>query len=121
MKIVIVTQARVGSTRLPEKVLKKVDDKHTLLSLHLERLKKSKLASSIVVATTNEKGAEKIISIAKEASIKSYQGSVDDVLDRFYQAVVPENPDYVVRVTSDCPLIDAELLDRTINKAITEQ
>ena len=47
MKIVIVTQARVGSSRLPEKVLKKVDDKHTLLSLHLERLKKSKLASSV--------------------------------------------------------------------------
>ena len=121
MKIVIVTQARVGSSRLPEKVLKKVDDKHTLLSLHLERLKKSKLASSIVVATTNEKGAEKIISIAKEANIKSYQGSVDDVLDRFYQAVVAENPDYVVRVTSDCPLIDAELLDKAIDKAVTEQ
>ena len=121
MKIVIVTQARVGSSRLPEKVLKKVDDKHTLLSLHLERLKKSKLASSIVVATTNENGAEKIVAIAKEANIKSYQGSVDDVLDRFYQSVVAENPDYVVRVTSDCPLIDAELLDKAIDKSVTEQ
>ena len=121
MKIVIVTQARIGSSRLPGKVLKKVDDKHTLLSLHLERLKKSKLASSFVVATTKEEGAEEIITIAKAANMKSYQGSVDDVLDRFYQAVATENPDYVVRVTSDCPLIDAELLDKAIDKAVTEQ
>lgn len=112
-KTIIVTQARIGSSRFPEKVLQTLGDS-TLLGVHLERLKKSRLASQIIVATTYENKSDQIISIAKNAGIEAFQGSTEDVLDRFYQSVVNHNPDYVVRVTSDCPLIDANLIDDVI-------
>lgn len=113
MKVIIVTQARVGSSRLPGKVLRKINNQ-SLLEIHLSRLKKSKLATKIIVATTFEKGVEQIIEIGRAMSVNVFQGSTDDVLDRFYQSVREFTPEYVVRVTSDCPLIDAELIDQVI-------
>ena len=77
----------------------------TLLEIHLHRILQSKLISKLKVATTTEEGAEYIINIADKVGVESYQGSVNDVLDRFYQTAKPEHPDYVVRITSDCPLI----------------
>jgi spore coat polysaccharide biosynthesis protein SpsF (cytidylyltransferase family) len=118
--IIIVTQARIGSTRFPGKVLKALGD-GTMLSTHLNRLKMSKRASNIIVATTFEVGVEEIVKIANQLKIDVYQGSTTDVLDRFYQAVYSSNPDYVVRVTSDCPLIDAALIDEVIEMVISKQ
>lgn len=118
--IIIVTQARIGSTRFPGKVLQSLGA-GTMLSTHLDRLKMSKRASSIFVATTFEVGAEAIVNIAKELNVEVYQGSTTDVLDRFYQAVAPLQPDYVVRVTSDCPLIDAALIDDVIDMVTSKQ
>jgi spore coat polysaccharide biosynthesis protein SpsF (cytidylyltransferase family) len=80
----------------------------------LERAKESKLVSDFCVATTNESGVEAIIDIAKKANVMIFQGSLDDVLDRFYQAALKFRPDYLVRVTSDCPLIDPKLIDQVI-------
>lgn len=117
MKIVAVTQARVGSSRLPAKVLKEIGNK-SLLEMHLERASQSKLIDKLVVATTNEPESDKILAIAKKMSLEVYQGSTDDVLDRFYQTVKILQPDYVVRVTSDCPLIDAVLIDDVIRFAL---
>ena len=117
LKIVIVTQARIGSSRFPEKVLQILGNS-TLLGQHIYRLKKSKLATDIVVATTFEEKSQKIIDIALNNSVKCFQGSTTDVLDRFYQSVFAIQPDLVVRVTSDCPLIDAELIDEVIQIAI---
>lgn len=119
-KVIIITQARVGSTRFPGKVLMKVGG-YTLLSIHLQRLKKSKLASAIIVATTEEDGADDIVKVADSESLNSFRGSTDDVLDRFYRAGKKYNPDYVVRVTSDCPLIDASLIDGVIRMAVENQ
>lgn len=119
-KIIIVTQARIGSSRFPEKVLQTLGDS-TLLGVHLKRLKKSKLASQIIVATTHENKSDQIVAIANEAGIEAFKGSTEDVLDRFYQAVVNHNPDYIVRVTSDCPLIDANLIDEVINMVYEHQ
>lgn len=113
MKIIGITQARIGSTRLPGKVLKEINGK-PLLAFHLERALKSKLVSQWKVATTEETDSFKIEHIAQELNIPVYKGSLTDVLDRFYQAVKDENPEYVVRVTSDCPLIDPEIIDQTI-------
>tara|TARA_R110000796_G_scaffold118864_1_gene232737 strand:- start:99813 stop:100568 length:756 start_codon:yes stop_codon:yes gene_type:complete len=113
MKVIIVTQARIGSSRLLGKVLKEINNQ-SLLQIHLSRLKKSKLASKIIVATTFEEGVEQIVEIGKGMSVDVFQGSTDDVLDRFYQSVNELTPDYVVRVTSDCPLIDAKLIDEVI-------
>jgi spore coat polysaccharide biosynthesis protein SpsF len=119
LRIVAVTQARVGSTRFPKKVMKEIADT-TLLGLHLERISKSKLVDEVIVATTNEDGVESIIGIANAQNIKVYQGSTEDVLDRFYLAVKDINPDYVVRITSDCPLLDPELIDLVIHETISK-
>lgn len=116
MKTIIVTQARVGSTRLPGKVLKTIKGK-SLLGIHLDRLKKSELADAIMVATTNEEGSDQIKAIAEENGVLSFQGSTEDVLDRFYQSVKSHFPEWVVRVTSDCPLIDGALIDTVIHEA----
>lgn len=117
MKILAITQARYGSTRLPAKILKEVGGM-TLLEIHLLRILKSKLISKLKVATTTEEGAEYIINIADKVGVESYQGSVDDVLDRFYQTAKTEHPDYVVRITSDCPLIDPAIIDKVIERCV---
>ena len=118
MKVLAITQARYGSTRLPAKVLKEVDGE-TLLELHLKRILQSSLVTKLKVATTTEEGADKIVEIAHKLGVETYKGSVDDVLERFYFTALPENPDYVVRITSDCPLIDPNEIDRIIDKCIS--
>jgi spore coat polysaccharide biosynthesis protein SpsF (cytidylyltransferase family) len=119
MKIVIVTQARTGSTRLPNKILKTINNE-TLLEIHLKRLEKSKLTSEIIVATTDKKEDDLIELVAKKMNLHFFRGSEHDVLDRFYQATKNSKPDYVVRVTSDCPLIDPILIDAIIEQAILQ-
>lgn len=117
MKILAITQARLSSSRLPEKILKKVGD-NTLLEIHLNRILRSKLISKLIVATTNEPGIEKVEVIAEKLNVTIYKGSVDNVLKRFYEAALPFNPDLIVRLTSDCPLIDPEVIDEMIECAI---
>jgi spore coat polysaccharide biosynthesis protein SpsF (cytidylyltransferase family) len=114
MKIVAITQARYGSSRLKAKVLKKINQE-TILDIHIKRIKKSKLINEIVVATTDEAESDLIVEIADRNKVLSYKGSVNDVLDRFYQASKIVKPDIIVRVTSDCPLIDANEIDKVIN------
>ena len=114
LKTVLVTQARSGSTRLPGKVLKEVGGK-SLLQIHLERLRKCTKISEIIVATTAKEEDKIIYNHAIEWGFNASRGSELDVLDRFYQAVKDKNADWIVRVTSDCPLIDAVLVDEVIN------
>jgi len=118
MKILAITQARYGSTRLPAKVLKEVNGE-TLLEIHLKRILRATKVSKLKIATTKEKGADKIVKIAQKLGIETYKGSVDDVLERFYFTSLPENPDYVVRITSDCPLIDPEEIDKVIETCVS--
>ncbi len=113
-KVIIITQARVGSKRFPSKITKPIG-KETVLSIHLKRLLKSKLASKIIVATTFEREVNQIINIAKKCNVEYFQGSTNDVLDRYYQAAKLYYPEFIVRVTSDCPLIDPELVDQLID------
>lgn len=117
MNILAITQARYGSSRLPAKILKEVSGK-SLLEIHLDRILKSKMITKLKVATTKEEGAGIIIDIANRLNVESYQGSTDDVLARFYETAKPESPDYVVRLTSDCPLIDPEVIDKVIKVCI---
>lgn len=114
MKVLAITQARYGSTRLPAKVLKEVNGE-TLLELHLRRILLAKNITKLKVATTTEEGADRIVEIAQRIGVETYKGSIDDVLERFYYTALPENPDYVVRVTSDCPLIDPTEIDNIID------
>ena len=111
---ILITQARSGSTRLPGKVLKEINGK-SLLQIHLDRLKKCKSVSEIIVATTTNSEDQIIFDKAIEWGFDSYKGSESDVLDRFYQSVKDKNVDWIVRVTSDCPLIDPVLVDKVIS------
>jgi spore coat polysaccharide biosynthesis protein SpsF (cytidylyltransferase family) len=117
MIVLAITQARYGSTRLPAKILKEVNGM-TLLEIHLRRILQSKMITKLKVATTDEEGSRFIIDVCNKVGVDYHQGSVDDVLDRFYQTALPEKPDYVVRVTSDCPLIDPDIIDQTIRTCI---
>jgi len=117
MKILAITQARIGSTRLPEKILKKINGE-SLLEIHLRRIQKSNLISKLKIATTIEPEADKIVAIGKKLGIEVYKGSVENVLERFYYSAAPEEPDWVVRLTSDCPLIDPVEIDHVIQFAI---
>ena len=117
--VVIVTQARIGSSRFPEKVLKTLGSS-TLLGVHLERLKKVQNADKIIVATTFEEKSSQIVAIANQLGVNVFQGSENDVLDRFYQAVKEHQPKFVVRVTSDCPLIDPKLVEDVIQMVVNQ-
>lgn len=113
MKIIAVTQARMGSSRLPNKILKKVGDK-SLLRLHINRVLLSKKINKFIVATTVEDQDVEVVDHVKKLNVETFRGSENDVLDRFYQAVKNENADFIVRLTSDCPLLDAKLVDSII-------
>lgn len=120
MKVAIITQARVGSTRLPAKILKVIGER-TLLDIHLVNAKKSKLATHFIVATTDETNAYLIEEKALSQGWSCYKGSTNDVLARFYFACEHTKPDYIVRITSDCPLVQPGVIDELINYTLTNQ
>jgi spore coat polysaccharide biosynthesis protein SpsF (cytidylyltransferase family) len=117
MNVLAITQARTGSTRLPGKVLKKVGDQ-TLLEIHFERILKSKRIDQLLVATTIAPEDEAIAGLASAHGLPFYRGSIHNVLNRFYLAASPYQPLWMVRLTSDCPLIDPQLIDTVIEKAL---
>ena len=113
MKIVAIVQARMGSSRLPRKVLKDLGGA-TVLDRVLNRLGRSWLIQESVVATTIEPADDAIVEHCERTGRKVFRGSEQDVLDRYYQAAKYVNADVVVRITSDCPVIDPEVTDATI-------
>jgi spore coat polysaccharide biosynthesis protein SpsF len=112
MKTGIITQARMTSTRLPGKVLKTVLGK-TLLEHHIERLRRAKV-DEVVVATTTNAEDEPVVALCRKLSVPYFRGSELDVLGRYAGAAKQRGLDLVVRVTSDCPLIDPLVIDRVI-------
>jgi len=114
MNITAIIQARTGSTRFNNKVLKKLYDK-TLLEHIIERIEDSKLINSIVVATTTSKEDDEIEDLFKDTQIKVFRGSENNVLERFYLAAKKENSDIIIRVTADDPFKDPEIIDKAIN------
>lgn len=115
MKILAITQARFSSTRLPGKVLLTLGQ-GSVLDLHLKRIKKSKHISSFLVATTIEPESIEIQNVAKKQGFEFFCGDLNDVLDRFYMGALSFKPDIIVRLTSDCPLIDVNYIDDLIEK-----
>lgn len=110
----VIIQARVGSTRLPGKVLLKILDK-TILEFVIERVQKATLVDSITVATTDKKDDQAIMDLSKSLGVNAFAGSEEDVLDRFYEAAKLYNIEYIVRITADCPMIDPILIDKVID------
>lgn len=117
MKAAII-QARMGSTRLPGKVLADIAGKPMLWHV-ISRMKYAKRIDDIIVATTILSEDKQILELASEMGIKSYAGSREDVLDRYYQAAIIYKADVIVRITADCPLIDPNIIDRTIEFYLT--
>ncbi len=104
----------MGSSRLPKKALMDIDGTPSLKFM-IDRVKKSKLIDKIIVATTNKEEDNKIVSFCNNNDFFCHRGSEDDVLDRYYQTAKEYKAKTVVRLTSDCPLIDPYLIDDTIN------
>ena len=109
----IIIQARFGSSRLPGKAVLDLCGKPVLGHV-IERCQRAKLAQRIVCATTLEAESPQILSICHQYGIDAVQGSLNDVLDRYRQAAEHVQARHVVRVTSDCPLIDPEVIDELI-------
>ena len=120
MKIIAIIQARLGSTRLPGKVLLDIEGK-TVLEHVIDRVRSSKCIDDIVVATTIQKEDLKIVNLCSNNGTSIYCGSENDVLDRFYQAARLFHADNIVRITSDCPLIDPFLIDKVIKLHLKEK
>lgn len=117
MKIIIISQARMTSTRLPGKVLKEVLGK-SLLEYHIERLLQVELADKLVIATTTNDTDQPIVELCEKLGVAYYRGSEEDVLSRYYEAAAQFGADVVIRVTSDCPLIDPGVVDKVIGMYI---
>lgn len=113
MVIVAIIQARVGSTRLPKKVLAEIEGKPMLLHI-IDRVKQAKRIDKIIIATTDLPEDKVIEEIAKNSGVEYFAGSEKDVLDRYYKAVKKFGADIIVRITGDCPVVDPELIDKTV-------
>ena len=116
LNVLLITQARMSSTRFPGKIFKEINGKK-LLEIHLERLRNAKHVDKILIATTDNPNDNVIYDWAKNNQVDIYRGSESDVLDRFYKAALPFRPKWIVRVTSDCPLIDSVIVDGVIELA----
>lgn len=114
MRKVIIVQARMASTRLPGKILKKVMGK-TLLEYQIERLSRVSLADRTVIATTINESDLPVVELCNRLSVPCFRGSEEDVLSRYHGAALLHEADAVVRITSDCPLIDPYVVDKVID------
>lgn len=119
-KIGAIIQARVSSTRFPGKIMKELPYRSGITAIQqvTRRLKRSKKLNDIIIATTNEENDDEIVNLAKKESIKYFRGHKEDVLSRYFRSAKENNIDIIVRITSDCPCIDADIVDFVIEEHI---
>lgn len=115
MKFNAIVATRMTSSRLPGKVLMDLAGKPALVRL-IERLKRSKYLNEIVIATTTNQTDDIVVETAKSQGVLYYRGSEEDVLLRTVEAAEASGTDFIVQITSDCPLIDPETIDRVIER-----
>jgi spore coat polysaccharide biosynthesis protein SpsF len=114
LKVAAIIQARMNSTRLPGKILYKVLDT-TLLAFQIERVRCATLIDEIIIATTTNPVDEPIVDLCRKLGVAYYRGSELDVLTRYYETATVFKADVIVRLTSDCPVIDPFTVDRVIS------
>ena len=114
-RTVAIIQARMKSSRLPGKVLKDIVGK-PMLAWVADRASRAKSVEFVGVATTMDSTDDPIVAMCRERKYPVYRGSSFDVLDRFYQAAILFKADVIVRLTADCPLIDPDLIDLTVDE-----
>lgn len=117
-KIVAIVQARIGSSRLPQKVLEDIEGQ-TMLERVVNRVRESEKLDLVAVATTYKEGDNAIDDICTEHGWSCFRGREDDVLDRYYRSACLFGADIIVRITSDCPLIDPRLIDKVVEKFLS--
>ncbi len=117
MKLITIIQARLGSSRLPAKTVLSLCGQPLLLRM-IERVKKAENIGTLVIATTNNKEDDLIAELCKSENIYCFRGHEIDLLDRHYQVAKQLNADAVVKIPSDCPLIDSSVIEKVIKKFI---
>lgn len=119
-QVLAIIQARMGSTRLPGKVLAEIEGRPMLWHV-LQRTQAAESLDQVLVATTTEPADDLIVSFCREHGMVCFRGSEKDVLDRYYRAARLHRAQVIVRITSDCPLIDPEIVDKTVRQFMVEQ
>jgi spore coat polysaccharide biosynthesis protein SpsF len=119
-KIVAIIQARMGSTRLPGKVLAEIEG-HPMLWHVVQRVQTAKSLDCAVVATTTGRDDNVIADFCRECGFHCFRGSERDVLDRYYSAARHYRAEAIVRITSDCPLIDPQIVDSVVHAFTSQQ
>lgn len=117
--ILAILQARMSSTRLPGKVLRPILGR-PMLSYQINRVKQSKLIDKFVLATSDDASDIPLLELGKKLGIDVFQGSLDDVLSRFYYCAKKYHATHIVRLTGDCPLSDAAIIDQVITQHLAE-
>lgn len=112
-KTVAIIQARMGSSRLPGKVLLDIAGKPMMQHV-IERTQRARSLDSVTVATTTDPSDDPVAAFAASIGVPCTRGSLHDVLDRYYQAAKQHQAEVVVRITADCPLINPEIIDQTV-------
>ena len=115
MNIVAIIQARMGSTRMPNKVMHKIIDT-PMIKILFDRVSLSKKINKIILATTTNHNDDLLANYLKHINYDVYRGDEVNVLDRYYQAAEKENADVIVRITGDCPLVDSSLVDQCVQE-----
>lgn len=119
MKIVAIIQARMGSTRLPGKVMLPLAASH-VLTHDVRRVSQAESIDEVVVATSTKTADDIVARYAHRASATVFRGSEDDVLDRMFSAATEADAETVVRITGDCPLIDPDVIDAMVDRLTTK-
>lgn len=117
MKVICIIQARMGSERLPGKVIKPIKGV-PLIGYTIERLKKSKYIDEIILATSDKEQDDKLVDVVNQYNIKIFRGSEENVLERYVQCCKKYNGDIIIRITGDCPFVDPVIVDNVITKFI---
>jgi len=116
-----IIQARMGSSRLPGKAMKKLNNEIPMLKFQLEQLKFSRYINKIIIATTTLENDNFIIDFCEQNNLEYFRGSSEDVLDRYYNCAKKFEFPIIVRITSDNPLIDPEIVDKVINEFLNSK
>jgi spore coat polysaccharide biosynthesis protein SpsF (cytidylyltransferase family) len=114
-KVLGIVQARIGSTRLPHKVMLPLGDR-SMLAQCIRRLQAAKRVDEVVLSTADTEENRPLLDLAKEAGVRAFAGSETDLADRFYQTAQAFGGEVIVRITADCPLVDPGVVDRLVER-----
>lgn len=119
MRVLVVIQARTGSTRLPGKVLADLNGRPVLAHV-VDRARRARSVAEVVVATTIGADDDAVVALCRSLGVATVRGPVEDVLTRYVMAARAHPADVVVRITADCPLLDWRLIDRVVGRLARE-